>query len=142
VYLPTAGRWSLYYDAPTGYMVQFVIIDASDPVVAARYSFGEGIHRITKNDSDAIATIVDGIVLPSNRLRKGFEITIDAAVVTNAVRLGFNAAATNNAGRRIGIVNFPATYGMSGDNCFKGNVHAIRDATAVADVPLSIIEWI
>lgn len=141
VYLPKPGRWSIYWNAPNNSSkLRMLLIDASDSAVAARYLFDDGIHQVSVNTTVTV-TVADAIILPSNRLRKGFVISQDGANVTNPARLGFNAAAAAAAGVKVGTANQPSSFSMSGENCFKGNVHGIRDAAAVADVTLSVVEW-
>jgi len=141
VYLPHAGDWSLFWNAQNSLsLLHWLAIDASDPAVAARYQFENGIHGISTNTTVA-TTAVDQICLASNRLRKGFLIAIDNTAVTNTCRLGFNAAANPGAGVKLGVANEPTTFGMSGENCFKGNVHVITATGSVGDTTISVLEW-
>lgn len=148
VYLPRAGRWSLYWNAPNNSSkLRMLILDATNPSVAARYLFEEGIHQVSVNGTTGDGTItacsaVDSVCLASNRLRKGFQITIDAAAgVANFARLGFNAAANPGKGVKLGTANEPSTFGMSGENCFKGEIHIITGTGSVGDPTCSVVEW-
>ena len=146
VYLPRAGWWNLYWDASnSSSQLQLMIVDASDPAVASRYMFEAGVHDVSQltpaaGSADFTVTVADQVVMNANRNRQGFYIAL-TSTATNAVRLGFNAAAVNNGGVRIGIAQFPMSFAMNGDSCFKGEIHAIRDATAVADCTISLTEW-
>lgn len=143
VFLPHAGKWSLFWNAPNSLSqgVDMSIVDASDPGVAARYLFDSGIHQVSHNDS-IVTTVADQIVLASNRNRKGFYIAMDTTTPGAATRLGFNTAALNNAGVKVGGASpLPSSYSMAGEHCFLGDIHAIRDASAGADVTIIVVEW-
>jgi hypothetical protein len=140
VYLPKRGRWNLYWDAANAASrCNLLIIDASDPAVAARYLFEAGVHGVSVNTQVTVG-VGSATILASNRLRKGFLISVTSAIA-NAARLGFNAAAVANSGAKIGTANQPSAFSMSGENCFMGDVTGIRDLTAVADVDLAVTEW-
>jgi len=71
VYLPTRGQWWLYYNATA--TITLLMIDAQDPLVAARYLGERSSHYITTTITTAlpINTANPVQLLPSNMDRRG-----------------------------------------------------------------------
>lgn len=149
VYMPNPGTWYLQaaQDSTGEYVqVQYLLIDAQDPAIAARYLSESGTHRIRTNATVATATGTTAQLIGENRNRTGLLITvISSASGTTPLqkhRLAFGVAAVNSVGVEIGT-STTATFAMFGEGTWKGSVDAIvSDGQASpAAGRVTVTEW-
>jgi hypothetical protein len=131
VYLPNPGTWYLRAATDTDgewATVQYLVIDAQDPAIAARYLSESGTHRIKTNAYVGSIASTSVQLVAENRNRTGLLITATtgqtASPALAKLRLGFGTTAVNNSGTEIGT-STTATFAMFGDACWKGSVSAI-----------------
>ena len=149
VYLPNPGQWYIQAARDTTaetVIVSYLVIDAQDPAIAARYLSESGCHRIRTNSSVSVENTSIQL-LGENRNRTGLLLTCTLPAGGGAlskVRLGFGAAAVASAGVEIGATTV-IQYSAFGDGTWKGSISAIwSDAQAAyASTPqrVAVTEW-
>jgi hypothetical protein len=149
VYLPNPGQWYIQAARDTTaetVIVSYLVIDAQDPAMAARYLSESGCHRIKTNASFGPIQTTSTQLLAENRNRTGLLLTSTAGPLGTPtiakLRLGFGAAAVNNVGTEMGT-STTATFGMFGEACWKGSIAAVFSDTQTAggSAYISVVEW-
>lgn len=149
VYLPNPGQWYIQAARDTTaetVIVSYLVIDAQDPAIAARYLSESGCHRIKTNASFGPIQTTSTQLLAENRNRTGLLLTSTAGPggtpTIAKLRLGFGAAAVNNVGTEMGT-STTATFGMFGEACWKGSIAAVFSDTQTAggSAYISVVEW-
>ena len=148
VYLPNPGQWYIQAARDTtaeSVIVSYLVIDAQDPAVAARYLSESGCHRIRTNSSVDV-TNSSTQLLGENRNRTGLLLTCTLPLGGGSlfkVRLGFGAAAVASAGVEIGATTV-IQYSAFGDGTWKGTVTAIysdSQGAYSAAQRVAVTEW-
>lgn len=148
VYLPNPGQWFLRADRDStaeAVVVSYLVIDAQDPAVAARYLAESGCHRIRTNSSVDV-TNVSTTLLGENRNRTGLLLTCTLPAgggTLSKVRLGFGGAASASAGVEIGTTTL-TQFAAFGEGVWKGSVTAIySDSQGAYATPqrVAVTEW-
>ena len=150
VYLANPGTWNLRADSDASYetcQINYLLIDAQDPAVAARYLSESGTHRIRTNTGASVSTTSTSLV-GENRNRTGLVITStsgpgNSPALPLKIRLGFGGAADKNGGIEIGT-STTASFAMFGETCWKGSVEAIwasTNASSTGTAYVTITEW-
>ena len=149
VYLPNPGQWYIQAARDTTaetVIVSYLVIDAQDPAIAARYLSESGCHRIKTNASFGPIQTTSTQLLAENRNRTGLLLTSTAGPAGTPtiakLRLGFGAAAVNNVGTEMGT-STTATFAMFGEACWKGSIAAVFSDTQTAggSAYISVMEW-
>jgi hypothetical protein len=151
-YLPNPGRWYLRANLDgdeTSVTINYLLIDAQDPAVAARYLSEPGCHRIRTNTTVAV-TDSSTIIIGQNRNRTGLLLTATAGSGGTPsilqVRLSFGDTAVLDNGNWIGT-STNALLSMFGDACWKGSISGIYSDSNTAAYPgapgvyVSVLEW-
>lgn len=149
VYLPNPGNWYIQAARDTtaeAVIVSYLVIDAQDPAVAARYLSESGCHRIRTNSSVDV-TNASTQLLGENRNRTGLLLTLTLPAgggTLNKVRLAFGTAAVASAGVEVGASTV-VQFAMFGEGVWKGSVSAIWSDTQAAYVStaqrVAVTEW-
>ena len=150
-YLPNPGRWYLRANLDgdeTKVTINYLLIDAQDPAVAARYLSEPGCHRIRTN-STVNVTNASTILVGQNRNRTGLLLTATAgplgAPAIQQIRLAFGDTADAANGNWVGT-STNGILSMFGDACWKGSVSGIYSGANAAAYPaggvfMSVLEW-
>lgn len=149
VYLPNPGQWYIQAARDTTaetVIVSYLVIDAQDPAVAARYLSESGCHRIRTNSSVDV-TNASTQLLGENRNRTGLLLTLTLPAgggTLNKVRLAFGTAAVASAGVEVGASTV-VQFAMFGEGVWKGSVSAIWSDTQAAYAAtaqrVAVTEW-
>lgn len=151
VYLPNPGQWYIQAARDTtaeSVIVSYLVIDAQDPAVAARYLSETGCHRIRTNSLVSVPN-TSTTLLGENRNRTGLLLTCNtspslAAGALYKIRLGFGGAAVATAGVEIGTTTL-TQFAMFGEGVWKGSVTAIFSDSQAAYVAtparVAVTEW-
>jgi hypothetical protein len=151
VYLPNPGQWYIQAARDTTaetVIVSYLVIDAQDPAVAARYLSESGCHRIRTNSLVSVPN-TSTTLLGENRNRTGLLLTCNTSPANAAgalykIRLGFGEAAVATLGVEIGTTTL-TQFAMFGDGVWKGSVTAIFSNSQVAyvstDARVAVTEW-
>lgn len=132
-YLPTAGTWWLYYNGTA--TTAWTAIDASDPIVAARYVGEQGASYWSNGTISAPSSASNSVELvPANRDRRGLIFQNQDGTVAVAIRQ-LNGSATPVLGLAAGSASF--RLGPSGEIFFTGDQAArgryvVQSTTAAA----------
>lgn len=148
VYLPNPGQWYIQAARDTTaetVIVSYLVIDAQDPAVAARYLSESGCHRIRTNSSVDV-TNASTQLLGENRNRTGLLLTCTLPAGGGSlfkVRLAFGTAAVASVGVEIGATTV-VQFAMFGEGTWKGTVNAIySDSQGAYAAPqrVAVTEW-
>jgi len=120
-YLSNPGVWYVYYNR-AAQTLGMLVIDASDPNVAARYLSEAGIHGVRFQTFPALAASTNIVAANRDRIAMTVQSTGSAPV-----RISFVAPATTTSGFRL-VSSVGAAITFSGDTNYRGQLWGIEES--------------
>jgi hypothetical protein len=143
VYLSNPGTWYLQHarDATSeAVTTEYVVVDAQDPAVIARYLAESGCHRVRSSQVSISSTGLNTALLSENRNRTALLIAPgDAALNNSRVQIAFGQTATGTNGLVIGTAVSANLY-QSGETTWKGSVNA-SGLAGTYPLTVYVTEW-
>jgi len=140
VYLPNPGTWYLQHardNTAETITTEYIVIDAQDPAVIARYLAESGCHR-AKQTVVACSAGSNQQLLAENRNRTGFSINGTGALTANTFNVAYGVAATSSTGTPLGTASSTSIYQV-GEQVWKGSVNAWN--TGAGSINVYVTEW-
>ena len=141
VYLPNPGTWYLQHardNTAEAITTEYIVIDAQDPAVIARYLAESGCHRV-KTSLVACAGTSATTILSENRNRTGLLITFTGALQSSAYfNIAYGQTATSSVGHPMTTAQSTGFY-QTGEQVWKGSVSAYN--TQVGSQNIYVTEW-
>jgi hypothetical protein len=137
VYLPAPGKWYVKNSGPSTSIVTFIVIDARDPAVAARYLSEGGNHRASVQTNVTVPLSGASVqLLAANRNRRGF--VVYSFTASSQIRLGYGQSAVAGVGQKLfGAGN--TSFSAFGDAVYKGDINAVSETAA--DASVAVVEY-
>jgi len=143
VYLPNPGTWYLQHardNTAEAITTEYIVIDAQDPAVIARYLAESGCHRVRTTQVTFAASGARYAIIGENRNRTGLLISAGTGNLGAAISLqlafGTTATATNS---NMICVSSNANYYGTGEQVWKGSVDGWFSGTAPGTA--FVTEW-
>jgi len=140
VYLPNPGTWYLQHardNTAEAITTEYIVIDAQDPAVIARYLAESGCHR-AKQTVVACSAGSNQQLLAENRNRTGFSINGTGALTANTFNVAYGVAATSSTGTPLATASSTSIYQV-GEQVWKGSVNAWN--TGAGSINVYVTEW-
>lgn len=140
VYLPNPGTYYLQHsrdNTAETITTDYIVIDAQDPAVIARYLAESGCHRIKTtvvNCANGAATQL----LAENRNRTALAINATGTLTANTFNVTFGTTATSSTGVPLATAASTSIL-QGGEQVWKGTVSAWN--TGAAPINVYVTEW-
>lgn len=141
VYLPNPGTWYLQHardNTAEAITTEYIVIDAQDPAVIARYLAESGCHRV-RTSLVACNGLSATQILGENRNRTGLLITFTGALQTSAYfNIAYGQTATSSVGHPMTTAQSTGFY-QTGEQVWKGTVSAYNTQAGAQNI--FVTEW-
>jgi len=129
-FLTSPGDWWVAY-RETGVVLDYVLVDASDPTTITRFMQEPGVHTCA-NPVDVNLPIggVPQVVVAANRYRTALLLQNTTNPTTQVIRVGIGVTPSTTRGFR--LVNATSTLLLAGDSLWRGVVTAVPENAGVA----------
>ncbi len=126
VYLPNPGTWYLQHardNTAEAITTEYIVIDAQDPAVIARYLAESGCHRVKTTQVSLTSSGARFALIGENRNRTGLLISVGTAALGATASLGLNFGGTATAtNTNVTITPSSANWYTTGEQVWKGSV--------------------